>query len=265
VRLGQLARQLEIKTEKIISFLEKDKNIIIKTHPNSKIEDNLIDGIIAHFTPLKEIAETIENEVVKEKKTAKEVKKVEVVEQEKIVIEHIETPSSNITGPKIIGKIDLPDKSTIQVEVDGVVYDQEFLDKKKKEDQQAERERRALEKEIKSNEEQEKKRIALEKRNIEAERQAMLENEKHNILTAEEERKKAIIEKAIREREEKLEEKRKQRQKQFYKQQVVAVEKKKPKKLKSIENNTIVEEKIKEEIVIKETNLLKRFIKWLNT
>lgn len=265
MRLGQLARQLEIKPENIISFLEKEKQITIKTHPNSKIEDDLIDGIVAHFTPKKEVekAPPVEKKIViKEKKVEKKVlpKKEKVVE-EKIIIEHIETPSTNITGPKIIGKIDLPDKANIQVEVDGVVYDQEFLDKKKKDDQKAERDRKAAEKEAKKKEEQEKKRIALEKRKVEEERQAMLENEKHNILTAEEERKKAIIEKAIREREERLEQKRKERQKEFYKEQVTPIQKK-----KQIKPNKVELTKETEVIVEapKETSVFKRFIKWLN-
>jgi hypothetical protein len=269
VRLGQLARQLEIKTEKIISFLEKEKKITIKTHPNSKIDDDLIEGIIAHFTPYKEkkIEKILaDKEVVVEKKPKKKTTpKKETIVEEKIVVEHIETPTTNITGPKIIGKIDLPDKANIQVEVDGVVYDQEFLDKKKKDDLKAEREAKAAEKEAKKKEEQEKKRIALEKRKIEEERQAMLANEKHNILTAEEERKKAIIEKAIREREERLEQKRKERQKQFYKQQVAPSQKKKQAKPNKVDAIEQTEAKTFVEETPKETSVFKRFIKWLNT
>ena len=52
MRLGQLARQLEIKTNKIVSFLEEKKNITIKSHPNSKIEDDLIEVVTNHFKPI---------------------------------------------------------------------------------------------------------------------------------------------------------------------------------------------------------------------
>lgn len=270
VRLGQLARQLEIKTEKIISFLEKERKITIKTHPNSKIDDDLIEGIIAHFTPYKEkeVEKVLADKevVVKEKKpTKKTTPKKETIVEEKIVVKHIEIPTTNITGPKIIGKIDLPDKANIQVEVDGVVYDQEFLDKKKKDDLKAERETKAAEKEAKKKEEQEKKQIALEKRKVEEERQAMLANEKHNILTAEEERKKAIIEKAIKEREERLEQKRKDRQKQFYKKQAAPSQKKKQAKPNKVEAIKQTEAKTFVEETPKETSVIKRFIKWLNT
>lgn len=272
MRLGQLARQLEIKPDKIVSFLEKEKNITIKSHPNSKVEDDLIEMITTHFKPV------IEEEVVVEesKKEAPKTEKAEekIIEEAPTPVEHIETQKpAEPQELKIIGKIDLPNKKEIQVEVDGVVYDQETLDAKKKEEQKAERERKAIEKEAKRKEEEEKKRIAREKREVEAERQAMLKTEKHNLLTKEEEKKKEIILKAQKEREERLEAKRKERQKEFYAQQVSAKTSAKKKK-KSVAKNTPIEANSKTELASEvnkqpetttETSLYKRFIKWLNT
>ena len=43
MRLGQLARQLDIKIEKIVSFLKKEKQITIGEHPNTKVDDGLVD------------------------------------------------------------------------------------------------------------------------------------------------------------------------------------------------------------------------------
>lgn len=263
MRLGQLARQLEIKTEKIVSFLETEKGITIKSHPNSKIEDDLIDIVINHFKPavIEEVVEDTPIEV-------NEGTKVEKVIEEEIIEpavepEHIETPKTTVTEPKIIGKIDLPNKKEVQVEIDGVVYDQEFLDQKKKDKQKALREQKEAEKEAKKKEELEKKKKALEQRKIEEERQAMLAQEKNNALTAEEEKKKQAILKAQQERERKLEEKRKKRQKEFYKEQVGSAPKKAKKKKKDIaEEITSDTHKIVEP---KETNPIKRFIKWLNT
>ena len=57
MRLGQLARQLEIKTDEIVSFLEKEKNISIKSHPNSKVEDELIPLISEYFKPVSDVVE----------------------------------------------------------------------------------------------------------------------------------------------------------------------------------------------------------------
>ncbi len=271
MRLGQLARQLEIKPEKIVSFLEKEKSITVKSHPNSKVEDDLIDMISNHFKPV------VEEEVVVEKTKAEipvaESKK-DAAEEAPKPVEHIETvkaaPAQEL---KIIGKIDLPNKKEIQVEVDGVVYDQETLDEKKKEDQKVDREKKEIEKEAKRKEEEEKRKIAREKREVEAERQAMLKTEKHNLLTKEEEKKKEIILKAQREREEKLEKKRKKSQKEHYKQQVKAKTPATKKKATASKNTSkevetsakaeTVQEVKMEEVV--ETGLLKRFIKWLNT
>ncbi len=271
MRLGQLARQLEIKPDKIVSFLEKEKSITIKSHPNSKVEDDLIDLISTHFKPVVAEEPVIEN-IKKEAPKAEE--KEEVLEEKPAPIEHIETQKpSEPQELKIIGKIDLPNKKDIQVEVDGVVYDQETLDEKKKEELKAERERKAIEKEAKRKENEEKKRIAREKREVEAERQAMLKTEKHNLLSKEEEKKKAIILKAQQEREAKLEAKRKERQKEHYSQKVTTKTPAKKKKKTAVKSTskaaeTVIKTETSQKVnteEVKETSLYKRFIKWLNT
>ena len=104
MRLGQLARQLDTKTDKIVAFLEKEKQLTIKTHPNSKVEDDLIEEITAHFKP-NATEEVVETEPAKEE-VKKAEKQVEEKVEEVIVPEHIETvkaaPAQEL---KIIGKI----------------------------------------------------------------------------------------------------------------------------------------------------------------
>jgi hypothetical protein len=282
MRLGQLARQLEIKPEKIISFLAKEKDITIKEHPNSKVEDELIETITTHFKPVIDEAE----EAVTEKEAAVE-EKPKKVKKEKVVVEtvpeeapktdvqeQLETIKSTFTGPKVVGKIDLPDKTQINVEVDGVVYDQETLDNKKKEELEEDRERKALEKEAKRKEEEERKKKAAEQRMVEAERQAMLKTEENNLLSKEEEKKKAIALKEQQERERKIDERRKAKQATHYSQQFKQKETAPPKKKKIkeavIETKVEVEKPTHQEEVVestqpKETNIFKRFLKWLNT
>jgi hypothetical protein len=262
MRLGQLARQLETKPEKIVLFLETEKKITVKMHPNAKVEDELIEELTAHFKPITEevIAEVVEEKVAKKEKIKAKEEEIPVVAPP----EHIETvkaiPAQEL---KIIGKIDLPDKKEIQVEVDGVVYDQETLDAKKKEELAAEREKKSAEKEAKRKEDEERKAKAKEKRDIEAERQAMLETEKHNMLSKEEEKKKAIILKAQKERERKLEEKRKQLQKEHYIKKHAIKSKKKIKKA-TIAEEVKIEEQVQQQEVEKLTGF-KKFLKWLNT
>ncbi len=264
VRLGQLARQLNIKTDKIVSFLSKEKQCTIGEHPNTKVPDELVDVVISQFAPPAEEPKTVEEKpkAVEEKKD--EPVQVEVpAEEEKKEPEHISAPSLKIDGPKVVGKIDMPDKKDIQVEVDGVVYNQEFLDKKKKDELEAERQRIAEEKERKKKEEKEKREKAIEQRRLETERQEMLKKEEHNILTIEEERKRAAEEKKMREREARLEKKRKQKQKEFYAKQHAA-NFTPPKKKK--EDKPKVEEEVKgQEVIEEKLSPVKRFLKWLNT
>ena len=268
MRLGQLARQLDTKPDKIVSFLEKEKNVTIKSHPNCKVEDELIDDISNHFKPVIVAEEAETPTPKKEKKT-----EAKITEDKPAPVEHIETQKAEEPQElKIIGKIDLPNKKDISVEVDGVVYDQETLDEKKKEELKAEREKKAIEKEEKKKAEAEKRRLAKEKREIEAERQAMLATEKSNELTKEAERKKAAILKAQQEREEKLEKKRKARQAEHYAQQFSTNTSNKKKKkstsktaVKTVSTSAETSAPAQPVEEIKETSIIKRFIKWLNT
>lgn len=271
MRLGQLARQLDIKPEKIVSFLEKEKNITIKTHPNCKVEDEFIEEISNHFKPVAE--EVIETPAPSKKKES--IEEPVAVKETPALIEHIET--KKIAAPqelKIIGKIDLPNKKEVSVEVDGVVYDQATLDEKKKEELKIERERKTVEKEAKKKADEEKRKLAKEKRAVEAERQAMLATEKSNQLSKEAERKKEIIFKAQKEREAKLEKKRKAKQADHYADKFSAnpAAKSSSKKVGATkdESNTTVESIKTSEAAqpveeVQEKSIYKRFIKWLNT
>ena len=269
MRLGQLARQLDIKPEKIVSFLEKEKSITITSHPNSKVEDDLIDEINNHFKPV--VVEEIVTPTPFKEKKEEPIAETPIIKDVPAPIEHIETKKAPVPQElKIIGKIDLPNKKTVSVEVDGVVYDQATLDEKKKEDLKIDKEKKALEKEAKKKETEERRRLAKEKREVEAERKAMLATEKSNQLTKEAERQKAIVLKAQKEREERLEKKRKARQAKHYAQNVSTVKAKKRKTKTTDKTGTLLEQNeapitvqpVKE---VQEKSIYKRFIKWLNT
>ena len=59
MRLGQLSRQLDVDTKKIVKFLGKE-NIVVDDNPNTKLDDNQIELVIAHFEIKEEEAPTIE-------------------------------------------------------------------------------------------------------------------------------------------------------------------------------------------------------------
>ena len=267
MRLGQLARKLDIKTEQIVSYIAEEKKIAIKEHPNSKVEDDLVPLIEAHFTPQVEEVETI---VEVEEIVVKEEVIEEVTPEEPVVAEapkHIETVKPDTaSGPKIIGKIDLPDKIQINVEVDGVVYDQETLEAKKKEDQKVERERKIAEKEAAQKAAAEAKEQARIKREEEEFRKAKQEAERIEKKLQEKAKQDAIRLKKEEEERKALEKARKEKQKEHYNQKF------KPKVKPNKTKKTLIQEPVATEKTIltqteevQEKSLYKRFIKWLNT
>jgi hypothetical protein len=65
MRLGQLARKLDVKQDKILSFLEENHDIIIENHPNSKIEGDALDIVLNNFK-VKDSIPTVKEAVLNE-------------------------------------------------------------------------------------------------------------------------------------------------------------------------------------------------------
>ena len=51
MRLGQLARQLGVKSEDIVLFLAA-QNVVIEADNNARIEDAHVDWVVAKFSPV---------------------------------------------------------------------------------------------------------------------------------------------------------------------------------------------------------------------
>lgn len=272
MRLGQLARQINISTDKIVSFLEKEKKITINPHPNAKIPDEHIDAITNNFVVIEE--ETVsENEKVTTtpEETPKEIKKE--TEPEKPIAEKIKVAEtiSAVPTPKIIGKIDLPDKSKIEVNVDGVVYTEEELEQKKREEREAnkaQKEQEAIEKAKQKKLVEDKKRIENEKRLAEQLRLKDLQDKEAKLLSVEEQNRRKEKEKKKAEQEAIRKKKAKEAKKRFYEQQLKEIEKNKKVKQKAVAKKQ--EEEIvlsKQPEIIEETpkSFWGKFLKWLNT
>ncbi len=168
MRLGQLARKLEVKPAEIVDDIASSHKKEMNSHPNSKVDDALVDAITNHFHPSEELPaeettakaaittkennpETAASEV--EKPTSKEVvseKEPTVSPQEESLqpasedtelvdwdnAEHIETVKpEKLSGPKVIDKIDLPPPPPPEmIEVDGVMMEKTEYKKKKAEE-----------------------------------------------------------------------------------------------------------------------------------
>lgn len=272
MRLAQLARKLNVKPAEIRSLLEQKDGKAVDENPNLKLTDKQVEYLNEKFSSKAE--EEVVAEIIEDKAETTELEKEAVAEEQpQAPIELKITPPPAASGPKIIGKIDLPDTSKIEVEVDGVVYSQEELDLKKKEEQKALRAQKAQQKEEKRKADEARRLKEKEKRETEALRLAVLKEEQHNLLSAEEEKKKAEKEKIRLKREKALAKKKKQNKKKHYEQLHATKTSHKPKKKKSAGAKvnspaTNAENTSASDIVIEDNtkkNLFQRFIKWLNT
>lgn len=277
MRLGQLARQINISTEKIVTYLEKEKQVTLNPHPNAKIPDEHIDAITNNFVVIEE--ETVserererERENDKISKTPREIKKE--TEPEKPVVEKIKVAESisAVPTPKIIGKIDLPDKSKIEVNVDGVVYTEEELEQKKRDEREAnkaQKEQEEIEKAKQKKLVEEKKRIENEKRLAEQLRLKDLQDKEAKLLSVEEQNRRKEKEKKKAEQEVIRKKKAKEAKKRFYEQQLKEIERNRTVKQKTVTKTSKQEEvtEIKPVETTEETpkTFWGKFLKWLNT
>ncbi len=133
MRLGQLARKLAVRPSQIVVFLST-KQIYLEEGSNARLEDTHVSTIVNYFAPerLNEIlkisieaaAPIVESSAVVEVVEVKELIEQTPVpelainfEEEKIEV--IKAPKVELTGLKVLGKIDLPEpkkKETIELD-----------------------------------------------------------------------------------------------------------------------------------------------------
>ncbi len=131
MRLAQLARKLTIRPTVIVDFLTQH-NILIEDGSNTRLEDDHVALIMQKFAPTRaaEIAAELVIEKETELKTAIPEEKVEVITQSAVIenipfsfeeslpekIEVIKAPKVELSGLKVLGKIDLPEPKKKEVE-----------------------------------------------------------------------------------------------------------------------------------------------------
>lgn len=278
MRLGQLARKLDIKTDEIVSYIKDNHKVEINKHPNAKVPDEYLEELEAAFINTTTQPEHVNEELVVKKEVIKAqeskdepIEKTETVveqEPEEVVTETVQKLKelkTSTTGPKILGKIDLPDDSKQMIEIDGVMYEKGELEKKKKEEKERLKAQHKKEQEAKKQEEELKRKLEKEKREVERLRKENLSKNEEHIKALEEQKRLEKLEKQRIERQKKLIEKQKKKQKEHYlKKHANQVKKDKKKPLKA---NKIAEEVIEETPQTQDTknlSLFKRFLLWLN-
>jgi hypothetical protein len=122
MRLGQLARKLSLRPSQLVDFLSA-KQIHLEEGSNARLQDEHVTAIVTYFAPerLQEIvtqskAEEVFVEVTPEviPEPVKIIEKIEVVVEdikleEPQEIELIKAPKVELTGLKVLGKIELPE------------------------------------------------------------------------------------------------------------------------------------------------------------
>jgi len=110
MRLGQLARQLSISPDKIVSFLGS-RDIAVDSHNNARIDDIYVDLVLREFAPGNE---TLRQQVIQipdsesvEASTENGSASVDLsVESPEL----IKAPKVELPGLRVLGKIELPEK-----------------------------------------------------------------------------------------------------------------------------------------------------------
>lgn len=171
MRLGQLSRKVNAKPSEILLFLKNEFDVELGAHLNTKVVDELSDKVILKFlekpkpvvkkkipkeTPSNvddsstsdssETDSTIDTLIEVEPKIEKPVKEFEVnqeVDASTILnAELIKAPKVELTGPTVVGKIELPPSLEEQmVEVDGVMISKAEIANRKREERNARKEK----------------------------------------------------------------------------------------------------------------------------
>lgn len=279
MRLGQLSRKVNVKPTEILSYLKNEFDVEIGTHLNTKVEDALTEKVMAKFVvptepkvnvtidkveevqteSIQDAAPTnvtpapIELPIAEEESTESPVP--ELIEYESneevdpaIILnaELIKAPTVALTGPKVVGKIELPPTLEEQmVEVDGVMMSKADLANRKREERN---ERKAKREENKPK----SKRSASTARNSRVKSEAQLEQMKRDQAADE-------MAKKLERREKRIAEKKKQ----VAKSKPVFVPK--PTKKKSAATIAVEEKKKVAESKPKPTTWYGKLWLWFNT
>lgn len=111
MRLGQLARQLSISPDKIVSFLGS-RNIAIDSHNNARIDDPYVDLVLQEFAPGNELLrqEVIQNPDAQEVSESPPAMETSLESDPTQSPELIKAPKIELPGLRVVGKIELPEK-----------------------------------------------------------------------------------------------------------------------------------------------------------
>lgn len=128
MRLGQLSRKLGIHTSKIVDFLAS-KDIIISDDSNARIEDEYVNWVTQKYAPqlIAEVTTTLSEEKIEPFKhqppIVVEVKVIDespIIPEPQLIPELIKASKVELSGLKVLGKIEIPEKKKKETTTDQV-------------------------------------------------------------------------------------------------------------------------------------------------
>ena len=128
MRLGQLSRKLGIHTSKIVDFLAT-KDIIINDDSNTRIEDEYVNWVTQKYAPqlIAEVNTTLFEEKIEPfKQQPPDVEEVKLIDESPTIPELqpipelIKAPKVELSGLKVLGKIEIPEKKKKETTTDPV-------------------------------------------------------------------------------------------------------------------------------------------------
>lgn len=119
MRLGQLARQLGLTTDKIVNFLAA-RDIVVDNSNNARIDDGFVDLVLQHFAPgndaLKEQIARVPDAPVSPDSDPPSTEGEE--QSEETTPEVIKAPKIELPGLRVLGKIELPEKKKTEPQLE---------------------------------------------------------------------------------------------------------------------------------------------------
>jgi len=113
MRLGQLARQLGITTDKIVNFLAS-RDVSVENGNNARIDDSHVDMVLQHFAPGNEaLKEQVSLSPDSQPFPEAEFFPSEIEPDAESLPEVIKAPKIELPGLRVLGKIELPEKKKL--------------------------------------------------------------------------------------------------------------------------------------------------------
>ncbi|WP_281297439.1 translation initiation factor IF-2 [Flavobacterium limnophilum] len=122
IRINKVLRELNISLERAVDYL-KDKGIVVESNPNTKISDdvyNVLCGQFAGDKGNKEASKEVGEEKRKEKEALriereKEIEDKRKQDEERLRSQEVIKARATVTGPTLVGNIDLNPKKPVVV------------------------------------------------------------------------------------------------------------------------------------------------------